>query len=124
LNLGTMNFAGFMALEKLPKLEHEWERGYREIARRHVFRNTFEDIDTVMVRLGEGHGVRFEFECYDVGQLFNLAIALERRKYEPPLFIQFVLGIPGGIGAELDQLLHLLRTAHRRLGTDIEQAVL
>ena len=60
LNLGTMNFAGFMALEKLPKLEHEWERGYKEIARRHVFRNTFEDIDTVMLRLGEGHGVRFE----------------------------------------------------------------
>jgi uncharacterized protein (DUF849 family) len=124
LNLGTMNFAGFMALEKLPTLQHEWERGYREIARRHVFRNTFEDIDTVMVRLGEGHGVRFEFECYDVGQLFNLAIALERRKYDPPLFIQFVLGIPGGIGAELDQLLHLLRTAQRLFGRDIEWSVL
>jgi uncharacterized protein (DUF849 family) len=124
LNLGTMNFAGFMALEKLPKLEHEWERGYREIARRHVFRNTFEDIDTVMLRLGEGHGVRFEFECYDTGQLFNLAIALEKRKYDPPLFIQFVLGIPGGIGAELDQLLHLLRTAQRLFGRDIEWSVL
>src|SRR5690606_19971643 len=124
LNLGTMNFAGFMALEKLPELKHEWERGYREIARRHVFRNTFEDIDTIMVRLGEGHGVRFEFECYDVGQLFNLAIALERRKYEPPLFIQFVLGITGGIGAELDQLLHLLRTAQRLFGTDLEWSVL
>lgn len=124
LNLGTMNFAGFMALEKLPTLQHEWERGYREIARRHVFRNTFEDIDTVMVRLGEGHGVRFEFECYDVGQLFNLAIALEKRKYDPPLFIQFVLGIPGGIGAELDQLLHLLRTAQRLFGRDIEWSVL
>jgi len=124
LNLGTMNFAGFMALEKLPKLEHEWERGYKEIARRHVFRNTFEDIDTVMLRLGEGHGVRFEFECYDTGQLFNLAIALEKRKYDPPLFIQFVLGIPGGIGAELDQLLHLLRTAQRLFGRDIEWSVL
>jgi len=124
LNLGTMNFAGFMALEKLPSLQHEWERGYKEIARRHVFRNTFEDIDTVMQRLGEGHGVRFEFECYDVGQLFNLAIALEKRRYDPPLFIQFVLGIPGGIGAELDQLLHLLRTAQRLFGRDIEWSVL
>lgn len=124
LNLGTMNFAGFMALEKLPKLEHEWERGYRDIARRHVFRNTFEDIDTVMQRLGEGHGVRFEFECYDVGQLFNLAIALEKRRYDPPLFIQFVLGIPGGIGAELDQLLHLLRTAQRLFGRELEWSVL
>ena len=124
LNLGTMNFAGFMALEKLPTLQHEWERGYRDIARRHVFRNTFEDIDTVMQRLGEGHGVRFEFECYDTGHLFNLAIALERRRYAPPLFLQFVLGIPGGIGAELDQLLHLVRTAQRLFGPDIEWSVL
>src|SRR5690606_26752343 len=82
------------------------------------------DIDTVMQRLGEGHGARFEFECYDTGHLFNLAIALERRPYPPPLFIQFVLGIPGGIAAELDQLLHLLRTAQRLFGQDLEWSVL
>jgi uncharacterized protein (DUF849 family) len=124
LNLGTMNFGGFTALEKLPTLQHEWERGYREIARRHVFQNTFEDIETVMQRLGVGHGVRFEFECYDVGHLFNLAFILDRRKYEPPLFLQFVLGIPGGIGAELDQLLHMVRTAQRLFGADLEWSVL
>ncbi len=124
LNLGTMNFAGFMALEKLPSLKYGWEEEYRAIARTHVFRNTFEDIDTVMRRLGEGHGARFEFECYDTGHLFNLAIALERRRYEPPLFIQFVLGIPGGIGAELDQLLHMVRTAQRLFGNDLEWSVL
>ncbi len=89
-----------------------------------MFRNTFEDIDTVMVRLGEGHGVRFEFECYDVGQLYNLAIALEKRSYAPPLFIQFVLGIPGGIAAETDHLLHLVRTAQRLFGMDLEWSVL
>jgi len=87
-------------------------------------RNTFEDIDTVMVRLGEGHGVRFEFECYDVGQLYNLAIALEKRDYAPPLFIQFVQGIPGGIAAEADHLLHLVRTAQRLFGNDLEWSVL
>jgi uncharacterized protein (DUF849 family) len=124
LNLGTMNFAGFMALEKLPTLQHQWEEDYRKIARTHVFRNTFEDIDTVMMRLGEGHGVRFEFECYDVGQLYNLAIALESRAYAPPLFIQFVLGIPGGIAAETDHLLHLVRTAQRLFGNDLEWSVL
>jgi uncharacterized protein (DUF849 family) len=124
LNLGTMNFGGFMALERLPVLQHEWERGYLEIARRHVFRNTFEDIETVMRRLGEGHGVRFEFECYDTGHLFNLAIMLERVRYDPPLFLQFVLGLPGGIGAELDQLLHMLRTAQRLFGNDVEWSVL
>jgi uncharacterized protein (DUF849 family) len=124
LNMGTMNFGGFTALSKLPQLEHDWERHYLDIARRHVFRNTFEDIETVMLRLGKAHGVRFEFECYDVGHLFNLAYMLDQKLYEPPLFLQFVLGILGGIGAELDQLLHMLRTAQRLFGTDIEWSVL
>jgi len=124
LNLGTMNFGGFMALERIPKLQHAWEEDYRAIARTHTFRNTFEDIETVMQRLGEGHGVRFEFEAYDTGHLFNLAQVLDRRRYDPPFFLQFVLGIPGGIGAEADQLLHLLRTAQRLFGNDIEWSVL
>jgi len=124
LNLGTMNFAGFMALEKLPKLDHQWEEDCRAIARTHVFRNTFEDIALVLRRLGQGHGVRFEFECYDAGHLFNLALLLDQKAYEPPIFLQFVLGIPGGIGAEADQLLHLLRTAQRLFGNDIEFSVL
>ena len=68
--------------------------------------------------------MRFEFECYDVGQLYNLAIALEKRAYAPPLFIQFVLGIPGGIAAEGDHLLHLVRTAQRLFGMDLEWSVL
>jgi len=124
LNLGTMNFGGFGALEKLPSLKYGWEQGFLDIARRHVFRNTFEDIEEVMRRLGDGHGARFEFECYDVGHLFNLANVLERVKYAPPLFLQFVLGIPGGIGCEADQLLNLLRTAQRLFGNDIEWSVL
>ena len=124
LNMGTMNFAGFVALEKLPSLKHEWERHFLDIARRHTFRNTFEDVETVMNRLGKGHGVRFEFECYDVGHLFNLAYMLDQKLYEPPLFLQFVLGILGGIGAELDQLLHMVRTSERLFGRDIEWSVL
>ena len=124
LNMGTLNFGGFTALAKLPSLDHEWERQFLEISRRHVFQNTFEDIEKVMVRLGKGHGVRFEFECYDVGHLFNLAYMLDRKLYEPPLFLQFVLGILGGIGAELDQLLHMLRTAERLFGVGLEWSVL
>jgi uncharacterized protein (DUF849 family) len=124
LNLGTMNFGGFTALTRYANLKHEWERELLEISRRHTFRNTFEDIETVMNRLGKGHGVRFEFECYDVGHLFNLAYVLDQKLYEPPLFLQFVLGILGGVGAELDQLLHMLRTAQRLFGNDIEWSVL
>src|SRR5690606_1875258 len=87
LNMGTMNFGGFTALAKLPSLRYEWEREYLDIARRHVFRNTFEDIERVMKRLGKEHGVRFEFECYDTGHLFNLAYMLDSKLYEPPLFL-------------------------------------
>jgi uncharacterized protein (DUF849 family) len=124
LNMGTMNFGGFTALSRLPSLQHDWERHFLEISRRHTFQNTFEDIEKVMLRLGKGHGVRFEFECYDVGHLFNLAYMLDRKLYEPPLFLQFVLGILGGIGAELDQLLHMLRTSERLFGKGFEWSVL
>jgi uncharacterized protein (DUF849 family) len=124
LNMGTMNFGGFVALARQPSLKYPWERDLLDISRRHTFRNTFEDIETVMNRLGKGHGVRFEFECYDVGHLFNLAYMLDQKLYEPPLFLQFVLGILGGVGAELDQLLHMLRTAQRLFGPDIEWSIL
>jgi uncharacterized protein (DUF849 family) len=124
LNMGTMNFGGLVALARVPELKHEWERELLAISRRHVFRNTFEDMETVLTRLGKGHGARFEFECYDVGHLFNLAYLLESGLYEPPLFLQFVLGILGGVGAELDQLLHMLRTAERLFGKDFEWSVL
>ena len=124
LNMGTMNFGGFTALERLGSLKHPWERDMLKIARSHTFRNTFEDIELVMNRLGKGHGVRFEFECYDVGHLFNLSYMLDQKLYEPPLFLQFVLGILGGVGAEADQLLHMVRTAQRLFGQDIEWSVL
>ncbi len=124
LNMGTMNFGGLVALARVPELKHDWEKELLAISRRHVFRNTFEDMETVLRRLGQAHGARFEFECYDVGHLFNLTYLLDSGLYQPPLFLQFVLGILGGIGAELDQLLHMLRTAERLFGKDFEWSVL
>jgi uncharacterized protein (DUF849 family) len=124
LNMGTMNFGGLVALAKVPELKHDWEKDLLAIARRHVFRNTFEDMETVLTRLGGGHGCRFEFECYDVGHLYNLAYLLDSGLYQPPLFLQFVLGILGGNAAEPDQLLHMLRTAERLFGKDFEWSVL
>ena len=89
-----------------------------------MFRNTFADIEEIIGRLGRGHGARFEFECYDVGHLHNLAWVLDNKLYEPPVFIQFCMGILGGIGAEVDHLLHMVRTAQRLFGNDIEWSVL
>ena len=124
LNMGSLNVGLFPALERIKEFRFDWERAFLESSRHLVFRNTFADIEAIMQRLGKGLGARFEFECYDVGHLHNLAWVMDRKLYEPPLFIQFCLGILGGIGAEIDHLLHMVRTAQRLFGKDIEWSVL
>jgi len=124
LNMGTINFGLFPAVGKIKEWKHPWEKPFLESSRDGIFRNTFKDIEEILNRLGKGHGCRFEFECYDVGHLHNLAWFLDQKLYEPPIFIQFCLGILGGIGAEVDHLLHMVRTAQRLFGNDIEFSVL
>ena len=124
LNMGTINVGLFPAASRIKEFKHAWEQPFLEGTRHGMFRNTFGDIEAILNRLGKGHGARFEFECYDVGHLYNLAWFLDEKLYEPPLFIQFCLGILGGIGAELDHLLHLVRTAERLFGDDFEWSVL
>ena len=77
-----------------------------------IFRNTFKDIERILKDLGEGCGTRFEFECYDVGHLYNLAHFLDRGLVKPPLFVQTIFGILGGIGADPENLV--AHEAHRR----------
>jgi uncharacterized protein (DUF849 family) len=124
LNMGSLNVGLFPSAEKIKHFQYDWERPFLEGSRDLVFKNTFGDIETILERLGKGHGSRFEFECYEIGHLYNLAHFVDRRLYEPPLFIQFCLGILGGIGADLDNLLHMVRTAQRLFGTDMEWSVL
>jgi uncharacterized protein (DUF849 family) len=124
LNMGSLNVGLFPAAERIKEFRFDWERGFLEGSRDNVFKNTFQDIEAILERLGKGHGCRFEFECYDVGHLYNLAHFVERKLYEPPLFIQFCLGILGGIGAEVDHLLHMVRTAQRLFGDGFEWSVL
>ncbi len=123
LNMGTLNVGLFRGIERMT-FRHDWERDYLAGSRDGVFRNTFADIETILNRLGKGHGSRFEFECYDVAHLYNLAWCLDEGLYDGPLFIQFVLGVLGGIGAELDNLLHLVRVAQRLFGAEVEFSVL
>ncbi|MCJ2180761.1 3-keto-5-aminohexanoate cleavage protein [Novosphingobium album (ex Hu et al. 2023)] len=124
LNMGSLNFALFPVLDRLKEFKHPWEAAFLEGSRDAVFKNTFKDIEQIIERLGKGHGCRFEFECYDVGHLYNLAHFVDRKLYEPPLFIQFCLGILGGAGAEIDNLLFMVRTAERLFGDAFEWSVL
>jgi uncharacterized protein (DUF849 family) len=114
--MGSMNFGLFPMLERYKELKFDWERQHLENSRDFIFRNTFKDIEYILKELGQGHGVRFEFECYDVGHLYNLAHVVDRKLYEPPLFVQTIFGILGGIGADPENLLHMKRTADRLFG--------
>ncbi|WP_123194853.1 3-keto-5-aminohexanoate cleavage protein [Pannonibacter phragmitetus] len=124
LNMGSINNGLFAGAGRIKDYKYDWEKPFLENGRNTVFKNTFEDIEAIMNRLGKGHGCRFEFECYDIGHLYNLAYFIDRKIYEPPLFLQFILGVLGGVGAETDHLLHMIRTAQRLFGQDIEWSVL
>jgi uncharacterized protein (DUF849 family) len=123
LNMGSMNFGLFPMLDRIRDFRHEWESDYLEMTRDFIFKNTFKDIESIVSGLGAG-GTRFEFECYDVGHLYNLAFLLEKGFVEPPLFVQTVFGILGGIGTHPEDLLHMKRTADRLFGDDYVWSVL
>ena len=124
LNMGSMNFNISRAADKITTWKHDWEKPYLEGTVNHIFRNTFQDIESIVERLGRAHGTRFEFECYDIGHLYNLAHMLERRVVEPPLFVQTIFGILGGIGAEQRNLAFMRETADRLFGADYVWSVL
>ena len=116
LNMGSMNFNISGAGNRVQSWKHDWEQPYLARTDDHIFRNTFKDIEGIVEQLGRGHGTRFEFECYDVGHLYNLAYCLERGIVEPPLFVQTIFGILGGIGAETRNLQFMRETADRLFG--------
>lgn len=124
LNMGTMNFGIFPLKDRYSDWEHDWEPRLLDATRRIPFTNTFEDIDTILTDLGEQKGARFEFECYDLGQIETLAWYVRKGKIKPPLYVQFVLGVLGGIGASPENLMVMKNTADRLLGDQYEFSVL
>ncbi|MCE2519355.1 MAG: 3-keto-5-aminohexanoate cleavage protein [Alphaproteobacteria bacterium] len=124
LNMGSMNFGLFPILDKITDFRHDWERRHLENSRDFIFRNTFKDIEHILEVLGEEHGVRFEFECYDIGHLYTLAHFLDRGLVRPPLFVQSIFGILGGIGADEENLMHARRIADKLFGNSYQWSVL
>jgi uncharacterized protein (DUF849 family) len=124
LNMGSMNFGLYPMLGRYKTWKHEWEPKFLEMTRDFIFRNTFKDIEFVLKELGEGHGVKFEYECYDVGHLYNLAHFLDRGLVKPPLFVQTIFGILGGIGADHENLVHMKRIADKLFGEQYHWSIL
>jgi uncharacterized protein (DUF849 family) len=116
LNMGSMNFNISRAGEKITTWKHAWEKPYLAQSSNAIFRNTFDDITRIVELMGKGHGTRFEFECYDIGHLYNLAHCLDQGIVEPPLFVQTIFGILGGIGPEPRNLVFMRDTADRLFG--------
>jgi len=123
LNMGSMNFGLFPMLNRFKDFKFDWEAQALENSRDLVFRNTFKDIEFVLRTLGNA-GTRFEFECYDTSHLYNLSHFLERGLVKPPLFVQSVFGILGGIGPHPEDVLHMKRTADRLFGSQYHWSVL
>jgi uncharacterized protein (DUF849 family) len=117
LNMGSMNFSIHPIAAKISSWRYDWEKDFIEGMEDTIFRNTFKDIKTIMLELGE-HGTRFEFECYDVGHLYNLAHFVEQGLVKPPFFIQSVFGILGGLGAEPENMAVMRTTADRLFGRE------
>jgi uncharacterized protein (DUF849 family) len=123
LNMGSINFALFPMLNRFKEFKHDWEKPYLEGTDDLIFRNTFRDIAYALAQCGEA-GTRFEFECYDIGHLYNLAHFVDRGLVKPPFFVQSVFGILGGIGQHPEDILHMHRTATRLFGDDLRWSVL
>jgi uncharacterized protein (DUF849 family) len=104
LNMGSMNFGLYEMLGRYKDLKHAWERPYLAGSDDRIFKNTFKDIAYILE------------SCYDIGHLYTAAHFLDRKLVKPPLFIQSVFGIRGGIGPHYEDVVHMKRTADRLFG--------
>jgi 3,5-dioxohexanoate:acetyl-CoA acetone transferase len=123
LNMGSMNFGLFHLLDRYKEFKFDWEREHLENSRDLVFRNSFKDIEYILSTCAK-NGTRFEFECYDIGHLYNLKHFLDHGLVKPPLFVQSVFGILGGIGTHGEDVAHMKRTADRLFGDAYRWSVL
>ena len=123
LNMGSMNFGLYEMVPRVKEWKYDWEKPYLEGSDDRIFKNTFKDIAHIL-RSCSDNDTRFEIECYDIGHLYTAAHFLDRGLVKPPLFIQSVFGIRGGIGPHPEDVLHMRRTADRLFGDQYQWSVL
>ena len=123
LNMGSMNFGLYPMLERFREFRHPWEREHLEKSRDVVFKNTYSDIEHILRNCG-AQGTRFEFECYDISHLYNLAHFVDRGLVPRPFLVQSVFGLLGSIGPHPEDLMHMRRTADRLFGDDYRWSIL
>lgn len=117
MNMGSMNFVYSGIADKVTAWQHDWEKPYVLNTYSKPFVNTFDSIEHTLRTLGE-FGTRFEYECYDIGHLYSLAHFVDAGLAKPPLLIQGVFGVLGGIGADHANLEHMVHIADKLFGDD------
>jgi len=122
-NMGSINFGLYPILDKYDEFDYEWEREYLAGTRDLIFRNTFEDLETILPVFDEC-GTKPELECYDVGHLYNARYMADQGYIDPPYHLQFVLGIHGGIGPDAENLTHMVRIADKLFGDEYSFSVI
>lgn len=114
-NLGTINWGIFAIAEKYKEFKYEWEKVMIELTKGYIFQNSFLDLMKMTSIMAE-NGTKPELEVYDVGHLYNCAFLLQKGFLKPPVYLQFVTGILGGIQSTPYDLMALHTTADRLFG--------
>jgi len=122
-NMGSMNFALHPIAENLSEFEYQWEEEFLKGTKSTISQNSFEDLEYI-AEIFDDHDTQPELECYDVGHLYNAKYLLDKGFIEPPIHLQFVTGILGGIGADPKNLTHLVRIAEKLFGDDFSFSVI
>ncbi|MFZ5586716.1 MAG: 3-keto-5-aminohexanoate cleavage protein [Thermodesulfobacteriota bacterium] len=115
LNAGSLNFALFQIVKNYPEWKHDWEKEYLEGTEDFIFPNTFYTMRKFLEHF-QASGTKPEFEIYDVGMINNLAHLIANGIVQKPVYLQFVMGILGGIPATVENLVHLVDTARKQIG--------
>lgn len=114
-NAGSVNFCFSPIADKIKEPKFDWEIPFVKNTYTVPFANTFQDIEDY-IRIMSENGTKPEFEVYEVGMLSNIAYFIKKGLLKGPVYIQFVLGIMGGLPATIDNLLFLYNTAEKVLG--------
>ena len=123
MNIGSMNYGSFPIAEQIETFKYDWERPFLEGTRDWVYSNTFKSMETYLNIMKEC-GTRPELECYDTSGLYMASFLADRGLIEKPFYFQFVLGVLGGIGASVENMIHLKHTADGLFGGDYVWSVL
>jgi len=114
-NMGSMNFALFPLLERMKDFKFPWEKQYLEFTEDLIFPNTFKSM-RIFSNIFNENRTKPELEVYDAGMVSNVAFMIERGLFKTPVYIQFVLGILGGMAATIENLVFLHESACRQIG--------